>query len=382
MLTLNYQARFWIFTTLVLLGLVWLLGNVLLPFVVGMAIAYLLGPLVGKMIRAGVPRVVAALLILFGFFMILVAIMAVTLPFAYREAVQLAANLPTYAAQAQEFLIPYIGWVQERFPGQDMTAYQETLKSNIGKIFTVSGSLLGGVISGGQAVISLGTFIVLAPIVAFFMMAEWVAITRWIDDMIPRPSYAVIRDLLTQIDRKLSGFIRGQLTVSAFLGVLYAVALSVAGLKFGVLIGLMAGVLSIIPLVGSSVGLVVAVLVAWVQSGEWSYAALIAIIFLTGQFLEGNVITPRIMGKSVGLHPVWILFALLAGGSLMGIVGMLLAVPIAAVIGVLSSFVIEQYKNSIYYKEPAVIAPPSSIITDPEELPDFTQADNGTPSQP
>ena len=380
--TFNYQARFWLFTTAAFLALVWVLGDVLLPFVVGMAVAYLLGPLVGRMIRAGVPRVVAALLILIGFVLAVLAVLAATLPFVYREATQLAANLPAYTAQAQEFLNPYIGWIQERFPAQDMTAYQETLKSNIGKVVTVSGSVLGGVISGGQAVINVGTFIVLTPIVAYFVMAEWVAITRWIDDMIPRPSYTVIRGLLTQIDRKLSGFIRGQVTVSAFLAVLYAVSLSLAGLKFGVLIGLMAGILSIIPLVGSSVGLIVAVLVAWIQSGELGYVALIAAIFLTGQFLEGNVITPRIMGKSVGLHPVWILFALLAGGSLMGIVGMLLAVPVAAVIGVLGGFAIQQYKSSVYYKEPVVIAPPPAIITDLEDVPDLTQPQPPATPQP
>ncbi len=373
MLTFNYQARFWLLAMVAFFGIVWVLGDVLLPFIVGMTIAYLLGPLVGKMIRAGVPRSMAALLILLGFFILLTAVLALTLPFAYREAVQLATNLPQYTAQAQEYLNPYIGWIQERFPAQDMTAYQETLKSNVGKIFTVGGTVLGSVITGGQAVVSVATFMVLAPIVAFFMMAEWVRITRWIDDMIPRPSYTVIRSLLTQIDKKLSGFIRGQVTVSAFLAVIYAVALSLAGLKFGFLIGLMAGLLSIIPLVGSSVGLVAAVGVAWFQSGEWSYVGIVAAIFLTGQFLEGNVITPRIMGKSVGLHPVWILFALLAGGSLFGIVGMLLAVPVAAVIGVLGNFAIKRYKESVYYKEPIVIAPPPAIITDLEGLPDLTQ---------
>lgn len=374
MLTFNYQARFWLFASVAFLGIVWVLGDVLLPFIVGMTIAYLLGPWVGKMIRAGVPRAMAALLILVGFFIVLTAVLALTLPFAYREAVQLATNLPDYTARAQEYLNPYIGWIQERFPAQDMTAYQETLKNNVGKIFTVGGTVLGSVITGGQAVVSVATFLVLAPIVAFFMMAEWVRITRWIDDMIPRPSYAVIRSLLTQIDKKLSGFIRGQVTVSAFLAVIYAVALSLAGLKFGFLIGLMAGILSIIPLVGSSVGLIAAVAVAWFQSGEWGYVGIVAAIFLTGQFLEGNVITPRIMGKSVGLHPVWILFALLAGGSLFGIVGMLLAVPVAAVIGVLGTFAIQRYKDSVYYKEPVVIAPPAAIITDLEDLPDLTQS--------
>jgi predicted PurR-regulated permease PerM len=360
------HARFWVVALLAMLGVVWVLGDILLPFIAGAAIAYLLGPIVGRMIRAGVPRIAAAGLILTAFFIVLGAILALILPFAYRELMQLAKNLPTYTVAAQEHLVPYIEWVRAHFPNQfpegDLSAYQETMKQNIGKIFTVGGNIVGGVVSGGQAVVGAATFLVLAPIVAFFMMAEWVRVTKWIDDMIPRGSYAVIRDLLTQIDRKLSGFVRGQVMVSLFLGILYAVALTLAGLKFGFLIGLMAGVLSIIPLVGSTIGLIVSVLVAWFQSGDIGYVGIIGAIFLVGQLLEGNVITPRIMGKSVGLHPLWILFALLAGGALFGIVGMLLAVPVAAVIGVLGSFAIAQYKDSPYYNNNLATAEPMTEI--------------------
>lgn len=355
MVSVRDHARFWIISLLVMLGVVWVLSDVLLPFIAGAAVAYLLGPIVGRMIRAGVPRVAAAGVILTVFFVVLSIVLALILPFAYRELMQLAKNIPAYTVAAQENLVPYIEWVRAHFPNQfpegDLSAYQETMKQNIGKIFKIGGNIVGGVVTGGQAVVGAATFVVLAPIVAFFMMAEWVRVTKWIDDMIPRGSYAVIRDLLTQIDRKLSGFIRGQVIVSLLLGILYAVVLTLAGLKFGFLIGLMAGVLSIIPLVGSTTGLVVSVLVAWFQSGDIGYVGIIAAIFLVGQLLEGNVITPRIMGQSVGLHPLWILFALLAGGALFGIVGMLLAVPVAAVIGVLGAFAIKQYKDSPYYNE-------------------------------
>jgi predicted PurR-regulated permease PerM len=370
------HARFWVVALLVILGVVWVLSDVLLPFIAGAAIAYLLGPIVGRMIRAGVPRVAAAGLILTAFFVVLAAVLALILPFAYRELMQLAKNIPAYTVAAQENLIPYIEWMRSHFPNQfpegDLSAFQETMKQNVDKIFKFGGNIVGGFVTGGQAVVGAATFLILAPIVAFFMMAEWVRVTKWIDDMIPRGSYVVIRDLLTQIDRKLSGFIRGQVMVSLLLGILYAVALTLAGLKFGFLIGLMAGVLSIIPLVGSTIGLVVSVLVAWFQSGEIGYVGIIAAIFLVGQLLEGNVITPRIMGKSVGLHPLWILFALLAGGALFGIVGMLLAVPVAAVIGVLGAFAIRQYKESPYYNEDPITAEPVTdipvlVIEDPAE---------------
>ncbi|HEY8189804.1 MAG TPA: AI-2E family transporter, partial [Micavibrio sp.] len=322
-----------------------------------------------------VPRGAAALLILLLFFSTIALILLLILPFAYREAVQLANDLPRYADRIQENLTPYINWLQDKMQMGDLSGYQETLKNNIGRGFRFVGTLMMGLIGGGQAIVGFMTFMIITPIVAFFMMEEWVRITKWIDDMIPRGSYATIRDLLTQMDRKVSGFIRGQIMISCVLAVAYAIALTVAGLKFGFLIGLMAGILSVVPLVGSMIGLVVAVLVAWFQSHELSYVGIIAAIFLAGQFLEGNIITPRIMGKSVGLHPLWILFALLAGGALFGIVGMLLAVPVAAIIGVLAAFAISQYKSSPYYGKPVALIPEKKTDadqnsdSDPDPLP-------------
>lgn len=164
--------------------------------------------------------------------------------------------------------------------------------------------------------------------------------------------------LMKQIDEKLSGFVRGQITVAVVLGVAYAVMLTLAGLKYGFLIGLMSGLLSVIPMVGSAVGLVVSVAVAWFQAGEPTFVLLIAGIFIGGQVIEGNFLTPKLVGDSVGLHPLWVFFALLAGGSLLGILGMFLAVPVAAVIGVLLAFVLQKYKQSAYYQEAVVESPP------------------------
>ncbi len=156
-------------------------------------------------------------------------------------------------------------------------------------------------------------------------------------------------DLLKQIDQKLSGFVRGQISVAVMLGVAYAIALTIAGLKYGFMIGLMSGLLSVIPMVGSAVGLIVSVAVAWFQAGDIVFVGIIAAIFIAGQVIEGNFLTPKLVGDSVGLHPLWVFFALLAGGSLLGILGMFLAVPVAAVIGVLLSFAIYKYKQSAYY---------------------------------
>jgi predicted PurR-regulated permease PerM len=369
-MTIRHHALFWVCATAVFFGFVWLLGDALLPFICGMTIAYLLGPIVRRMIHRGVPRKYAALLILGTFFLLTLILLALIVPFAWRQAAQLAAALPQFADRLQAEFNPYIQWVQQRFDTGDLTEYQTALKDNLGKVFQVSGTLLAGIIGGGRVALGIVSFLFITPIVAFFMMEQWVAITRWIDDMIPRKNYEKIRELLSQMDEKVSGFIRGQLIISFLLGISYAVVLTLAGLKFGFLIGLMTGILSIIPLVGTTIGLITSVSVAWFQSYSLSYTGIIATIFVTGQFLEGNIITPKIMGNSVGLHPVWILFALLAGGALFGLTGMFLAVPVAAVIGVLCAFAVKEYKRSLYYdNHPEPEAPPVQVIVQVPPVP-------------
>jgi predicted PurR-regulated permease PerM len=371
--SIRNHALFWSLSTVLFLALVWVLRDVLLPFICGMAIAYLLGPVVRRLINLGVPRKSAAVLILGSFSVVLITILALIIPFAYREAVQLAQDLPQLADRVQDHIVPYIQMMQHKFGAGDLTDFQTTIKENMDKVFKVGGTVLVGIIGGGQLIIGTLSFIFITPIVAFFVMEQWVNITRWIDDMIPRRNYEKIRSLLSQMDRKISGFIRGQLLVSFFLGISYAVTLTLAGLKFGFLIGLMTGVLSVIPLVGSTIGLVIALSVAWFQSYSVEYTGVIAVIFFVGQFLEGNIVSPRIMGNAVGLHPVWILLALLSGGALFGLTGMFLAVPVAAVAGVLISFAISEYKKSLFYDnvvDPEVQVPAVNVIVQmPSEQP-------------
>jgi predicted PurR-regulated permease PerM len=352
------QLIFWGGALVLFLLAVHVLGGMLLPFVLGLAIAYLLDPVVERMTRWRVkerhfPRALAALLILSLFVLFIVLAAAVILPVAAREAGQLAEALPGYADKIWELMAPYVTWAQERLGHEQIDGLRATLQNNIGKVLSVSGGVLAGIASGGQAMAGFVTTAALTPIVAYYMMKEWPVMKRWFDGLLPRKHYDTIHELWREIDAKISGFVRGQITVAFVLAVIYAVALSIAGLKFGFLIGFMAGALSIIPMVGSTLGLVVSVAVAWFQSGTWEYTAVIAAIFLVGQFVEGNFLTPKLLGDSVGLHPLWILFALLAGGALFGIVGMLLAVPVVATIGVLANFAIRLYKNSAYYNAPA-----------------------------
>lgn len=351
-MTAKNYAIFWSAAALVFFAFVWMFNSILTPFVLGIVIAYLLNPLVKGFSKKGIKRTTSSAIIIATFFIILSVILVLIAPVIAKESAELIDNMPLYLEKLFAYIQPYTTWFQERFGEGYITDAKTFLKDNVSKILSFSGGIAGGIAAGGQAVIGMTTTLLLTPLVAFFMMKEWPAITDWVEDLIPRHNKKTVMNLIKQIDQKLAGFIRGQLTVSFLLGIIYAVALTIAGLNYGFLIGIGAGILSIIPLVGSTVGLIVAVAVAWFQAGELQYVFIIAAIFIIGQIVEGNILSPKLLGDSVGLHPLWILFALLAGGSLFGILGMLLAVPVAAVIGVLAGFVIQLYKQSPFYKKP------------------------------
>ena len=342
---------FWGFTVIILIFLVWLFKPVLLPFILGGAIAYLLNPIVNKICSKGVGRQTAALIILSGFFVFVAGILAIILPILIREAAGFIEAAPTYAAHVWELAEPRIMWVQEKM-GYAITAdqVQSVLQDNMGKALQIGKGVLGGITTGGIAIIDFLTTLLITPVAAYFLMKEWPWVTEWAKGIIPRHYVDTVTLLLRQIDVKISGFVRGQMTVCLALGFAYAVALSLAGLNYGFVIGLSTGILSIIPFVGSTLGLAVSVVVAFLQSGgDLTFVGIIAAIFFIGQFIEGNFVTPKLMGDSVGLHPLWIIFALMAGGSLMGLVGMFLAVPVAACVGVLVNFAVSEYKKSQYY---------------------------------
>lgn len=350
-MNIRRQVLFWLCAALTVLLFVWTFKVILLPFVVGIAIAYLLNPALVKLTHDKISRTILAIAILSSFFLLVIILALLLVPPFYTELTQLAEQAPVYIETVWGQMQPYVEIVEETVNEEDLDeSIQAALKDNIGEAISVSSNLLGGLLNGGKALVSLATFIVVTPLVAFFMMVEWQQMVSWVDELLPRHSYSQVKELLAQVDQKIAGFIRGQLLVAASLGLFYSLALSIAGLQFGFLIGMAAGALSVIPLFGSIVGLFIGVGVAWLQSSQLSYLLIIAGIFMFGQFLEGNFITPKLVGQSVGLHPLWILFALMAGGALFGIVGMIIAVPVAATTGVFISFTLQNYKESAYYK--------------------------------
>lgn len=344
---------FWGLAVLMFILLIWLFKGVLLPFVLGGTIAYLLNPLVNKMCRKGLKRQTAVLCILGGFFVIMAGLLAIIAPILVREAAGFIESAPTYAQKVWHLVEPRIMWVQERL-GYSITSeqIQTVLEENVDKAMQLGKGVLGGITMGGIAIVDFLTTLLITPIAAYFLMKEWPIIVAWVQGIIPRDYIMTVSILGRRIDVKISGFVRGQITICLALGFAYAVALSLAGLNYGFVIGLSTGILSIIPFVGSTLGLVTSVVVAFLQTGgDLTFVGIIACIFFAGQFIEGNFITPKVMGDSVGLHPLWIIFALMAGGSLMGLLGMFLAVPAAASIGVLVNFAVSEYKKSPYYQK-------------------------------
>lgn len=348
-MTASQHLRFWLIALVVFGTLVWLLRGILAPFLVGLALAYLLDPLVDRFDRLKLPRWLGTLLALLLAVIAMVGMVAWLWPIVQDQIAGLVQTFPTYRAQVEALVRPLIGQVQTQIGPEEFDRITGQLAGFADRVLAWLVSLVGGVWRGGMAVVDILSFLVITPVVAFYLLKDWDRMIAAIDRLLPRPYAATIRSLAGQANVTLGRFIRGQMLVCVVLGTLYAVALGVAGLEFGVLVGIGAGLISFIPFIGTLAGFVVSMLLALLQFNDWVMWALIAAIFVGGQVIEGNFLTPKLVGDSVGLHPVWVMFALLAGGSLLGFTGVLVAVPIAAVFGVLIRFGIVRYRDSHYF---------------------------------
>lgn len=345
------QIGFWLLTLLLVALVLFVLRDVLLPFVAGLAVAYLLDPLADRFQRLGIGRLGATILILALFILFVVLALVLVIPFVAHQLAGFIDRLPGYVARLQALITQQGAPLIERLGGTDALGEME---KSVGNIVTQGATWLGAFLrslwSGGQAIISVFGLLVVTPVVAFYLLVDWDRMVRSVDSWLPRRHRDTIRALAREIDQAMAGFIRGQSLVCLILGTFYAVGLMLIGLNFGVLIGMISGFLTFIPYVGSLTGLVLSVGVALVQFWpDWTMILATLGIFLFGQFIEGNFLSPKLVGASVGLHPVWLMFALLAFGSLFGFVGLLLAVPLAAAAGVLARFALQKYLDSSLY---------------------------------
>ncbi len=349
---LKKPAVFWLIVIALFFAGIYLLRAILLPFVAGMAVAYMFDPVCDRLERAGLSRTLATSVVTLGFVAILVLAVLLVLPVIVGQIASLIDQLPDYIESLRGQLANAISALESRLSPDIMARIRETLGASSGKIAGWITNLLTGLVTGGVALANLLSLIFITPVVSFYLLRDWDRIVAWVDACLPRGAAPAVREQTGLIDRTLAGWVRGQVTVCLVLGTFYAAALTLAGLDFGLVIGLLAGLLSFVPFVGAAVGLVGSVGLAVVQFDDWVRIAIVAAVFLVGQVLEGNFLTPRLVGDRVGLHPVWVIFALLAGGALFGFVGVLLAVPVAAALGVLVRFLLQRYLESdVYGKE-------------------------------
>ena len=360
----SQRIAFWLGGLLAVGFALWLLNAILLPFAAGFAIAYFLDPLVNRLVRWRVPRGAAALLALLLFFLAMTLVALILVPLLESQILDLVHRFPRFLAAAKSELYQLIDLLQERLSADDYAKLRDAVGARLGDAFSWAGTLLQSALTSSLALFNLLSLVFITPVVAFFLCRDWARIVARIDGWLPRSHVATIREQARLVDTTLAGFIRGQAIVCLTMGTFYAIALTLARLEFGLILGFVVGLLIFIPFVGGAVGACVAVLLALAQFDSWGRVAIVAGIFAVGQALEGNVLTPKLVGDRVHLHPVWVIFSLLAFGNLFGLTGLIFAVPAAAVLGVLTRFALAQYLASPIY-DPAALP----IVDAPVEPP-------------
>ena len=352
-LPVRQQMTYWGLAFATLLILLWALGSVILPFLVGGAVAYFLDPIADRLEAWGLSRIGAVVVIAVGLTGIVALGMVLVLPLLVSQANQLIAIAPDVFARLQGFVAMHFPRLMEQ--GSPL---QEAVNSAAEALKASGGEVAKGILSSALSVVNAIVFMVVVPVVAFYMLLDWDRLIAHIDKLLPRDHAPVVRQLARDIDTVLAAFVRGQMTVCLILGAFYAISLTLVGLDFGLVVGAITGAIAFIPYVGTFVGGSLAIGLALFQFwGDWFQIGLVAGIFALGQFLEGNFITPKLVGGSIGLHPVWLIFALSAFGTLFGFTGMLVAVPVAAAIGVLVRFGISRYQDSLLFQGRAARIP-------------------------
>jgi predicted PurR-regulated permease PerM len=372
---------FWVGVLAAVLAVVVLLREVLLPFVAGMVLAYLLDPLAARIERLGMNRLLATLAIIAFVVITITVLLVLTLPVIIRELAHFIESFPLYVKRLHELAAdpsrPWLSKIIEEGQGE--------AERSLGELASLASSWFGTVLrsvwSGGRALISILSLGIVAPIVAFYLLYDWDRMIAAIDNWVPPAQRETVRGLAREVDDTISGFVRGQSALCLVLAVYYSATLWLVGLNHGIVIGFAAGLISFIPYLGSLSGLLISICVAIAQYWpNWTPILLVLAIFLVGQSLADYVLAPYLVGRRVHLNPVWVMFALFAFGYLFGFVGLLIAVPVAAAIGVLTRFALRQYYLSPFYAPAAAVAPPEmdgSVL--PVNRPAVHHSDNAHP---
>lgn len=345
------QSAWWLAVAAALLWLLWLLGPILTPFLAGAVLAYILDPVVEWLVRRRVPRAVAAALVLLLGFVVLLALFLIVTPLIRKEAAELAGRVPALLDRLDASLAPWLEATLGREVHVDFVSLKTFLTEQLQGSEGLVGRLLASARSGGLALVGWLGNLVLIPVVLFYLLVDWHDIVARVDRLVPRRIHGQVRAIAGEINAVLAEFLRGQLAVMGLLAAYYAAALWLGGIEFSLPIALVAGGLAFVPYLGFGTGLALALLVAALQDGAVRNLVVVAIVFGFGQVLESFFLTPRIVGQRIGLHPVAVVFALLAFGHVFGFFGVLLALPASAVLLVGLRHLKDAYLASPFYRE-------------------------------
>jgi predicted PurR-regulated permease PerM len=356
----HVQRWQWLIIAAVIGWLVWLLSPILLPFMLAAVFAYLGDPLVDRLERLRIGRGLAASIV-FLFMLLLVALALLLLvPLIQRQIARFIAALPGYVAWLTHTAVP---WLEHKLniPASefDTSTLIARVREHLGTVGGIAAAVLGYATRSGLALIGVGVAVVLVPVVTFYLLRDWDKLVAHIDALLPREAQPTIRRLARETDSVLGAFVRGQLLVMLGLAIYYAVALKLVGLDVGPLIGMIAGLVSFVPYLGFIIGIVASVIAVLVQFHDTFHLVLVLVVFGVGNLLESYILVPKLVGNRIGLHPVAVIFAVLAFGELFGFIGVLLALPMASIAMVLLRFLRERYEASSLFagrEQPKIIS--------------------------
>jgi predicted PurR-regulated permease PerM len=369
----------WLVIAIVVGWLVWLLSPILMPFLLAGVFAYLGDPLVDRLERLHLPRGLAASIVFLLMLLVVAIALVLLIPFIQRQVVRFIAALPTYATWFNLHAIP---WLEDKLhiPASefDLATVLVRTREHAGTVGGIATTVLGYATRSGIALIGVGVAVVLVPVVTFYLLRDWDRLVAHVDTLLPREAQPTIRRLARETDSVLGAFVRGQLLVMVGLAIFYAVGLRLVGLEVGPLIGMIAGLVSFVPYLGFIIGIVASIVAALVQFHDVFHLVLVLVVFGVGNLLESYVLVPKLVGDRIGLHPVAVIFAVLAFGYLFGFIGILLALPMASIAVVLLRFLRERYEASPLYGGQA----PRKIVASPGASVGKDAGDGADPREP
>jgi len=353
----TYRVLFWLGVIVAAIFALQLLQSILLPFIAGVVIAFFLAPAVTRLERWGVNRSLGSVTVLVLFLIGVALVFFLLVPLIQNQVVTLIGKMPTLVSFLQEQIGRAVDLLQQKLPPDQVAKVQDMVGAKLGEALSWLGSIFQGLITSSFAILNIVSLVIVTPIVTFLVLRDWEKMVTLIDEYLPRQSVTTVREQARIVRDMLVGFMHGQAVVCLILAIYYGTTLSFAGLDSGLALGLLIGILAIIPILGGATGFVLALGLAASQFGTWREIIIVCIIFAIGQSVEGNFLTPKLVGDRINLHPVWVMFALFAGATLFGFAGLIFAVPMAAVAGVLIRFALSRYRRSAVYdpRQPQIV---------------------------